>query len=115
MFLIVKIQKNRKKYKAEEEQWKRRQSVFRRGISGRRSAYAFSHQRGYADLIASGRMIRRRRASLTAVLGNNLAEIRQAEEASWLTLHILQKVDKKKLAQHFNFFMKDSGFPFFYY
>lgn len=77
-----KIQKNRKKYLAEEEQWKRRRGVFRRGISGRRSAYAFSHQRGYADLIASGRIIRRRRASLTAVLGNNLAEIRQAEEAS---------------------------------
>ncbi|XP_061471283.1 phospholipid-transporting ATPase IC isoform X2 [Rhineura floridana] len=77
-----KIQKNRKKYKAEEEQWKRRQSVFRRGISGRRSAYAFSHQRGYADLIASGRIIRKRRASLTAVLGNNLAEVSQVEEAS---------------------------------
>ncbi|KAH0627846.1 hypothetical protein JD844_008353 [Phrynosoma platyrhinos] len=77
-----KIQKNRKKYKAEEEKWKRRQSVFRRGISGRRSAYAFSHQRGYADLIASGRIIRKRRASLTAVLGNNFIEVRQTEEAS---------------------------------
>ncbi|XP_015267619.1 PREDICTED: phospholipid-transporting ATPase IC [Gekko japonicus] len=77
-----KIQKNRKKYKAEEEQWKRRPSVFRRGISGRRSAYAFSHQRGYADLIASGRNIRRRRASLTAILSNNLVELRQVEEAS---------------------------------
>ncbi|XP_042310609.1 phospholipid-transporting ATPase IC [Sceloporus undulatus] len=77
-----KIQKNRKKYKAEEEKWKRKPSVFRRGISGRRSAYAFSHQRGYADLIASGRIIRKRRASLTAVLGNNLAEVRHAEEAS---------------------------------
>ncbi|XP_058026472.1 phospholipid-transporting ATPase IC isoform X2 [Ahaetulla prasina] len=77
-----KIRKNRKKYKAEEEKWKRRQSVIRRGVTGRRSAYAFSHQRGYADLIASGRIMRRRRASLTAVLGNNLAEIRQAEENS---------------------------------
>ncbi|ETE68840.1 putative phospholipid-transporting ATPase IC, partial [Ophiophagus hannah] len=77
-----KIRKNRKKYKAEEEKWKRRQSVLRRGVTGRRSAYAFSHQRGYADLIASGRIIRRRRASLTAVLGNNLAEIRRAEENS---------------------------------
>ncbi|KAL8204052.1 UNVERIFIED_CONTAM: Phospholipid-transporting ATPase IC [Gekko kuhli] len=77
-----KIQKNRKKYKAEEEQWKRRPSVFRRGISGRRSAYAFSHQRGYADLIASGRNIRRRRASLTAILSNNLVAIRQVEGAS---------------------------------
>ncbi|XP_060617302.2 phospholipid-transporting ATPase IC [Anolis sagrei] len=77
-----KIQKNRKKYKAEEETWRRRPSVFRRGVSGRRSAYAFSHQRGYADLIASGRIIRRRRASLTAVLGNSLAEVSRAEEAS---------------------------------
>uniref|UniRef100_A0A8C5WQ93 P-type ATPase C-terminal domain-containing protein n=1 Tax=Laticauda laticaudata TaxID=8630 RepID=A0A8C5WQ93_LATLA len=72
-----KIRKNRKKYKDKEEKWKRRQSVLRRGVTGRRSAYAFSHQRGYADLIASGRIIRRRRASLTAVLGNNLAEIRR--------------------------------------
>ncbi|KAG8131222.1 hypothetical protein E2320_017771 [Naja naja] len=78
--LFPSIRKNRKKYKAEEEKWKRRQSVLRRGVTGRRSAYAFSHQRGYADLIASGRIIRRRRASLTAVLGNNLAEIRRAEE-----------------------------------
>ncbi|KAJ7335243.1 hypothetical protein JRQ81_013184 [Phrynocephalus forsythii] len=77
-----KIQKNRKKYKAEEEKWKRRPSVFRRGVSGRRSAYAFSHQRGYADLIASGRIIHRRRASLTAVINNSLVEIRQIEEAS---------------------------------
>uniref|UniRef100_A0A452TGW2 Phospholipid-transporting ATPase n=1 Tax=Ursus maritimus TaxID=29073 RepID=A0A452TGW2_URSMA len=50
-----KIQKHRKRLKA-EEQWKRRQQVFRRGVSSRRSAYAFSHQRGYADLISSGRM-----------------------------------------------------------
>uniref|UniRef100_A0A8D0HF46 Phospholipid-transporting ATPase n=1 Tax=Sphenodon punctatus TaxID=8508 RepID=A0A8D0HF46_SPHPU len=77
-----KIQKNRKKYKAEEEQWKRRRSVFRRGISGRRSAYAFSHQRGYADLIASGRNIRRRRAPLDAVLGHNMSEVREAGETS---------------------------------
>ncbi|XP_032069923.1 phospholipid-transporting ATPase IC [Thamnophis elegans] len=77
-----KIRKNRQKYKAEEVKWKRRQSVIRRGVTGRRSAYAFSHQRGYADLIASGRIMRRRRASLTAVLGSNLAEIRRAEENS---------------------------------
>uniref|UniRef100_G3U7G2 Phospholipid-transporting ATPase n=1 Tax=Loxodonta africana TaxID=9785 RepID=G3U7G2_LOXAF len=47
----------RKRLKA-EEQWKHRQKVFRRGVSSRRSAYAFSHQRGYADLISSGRSIR---------------------------------------------------------
>ncbi|XP_028916802.1 phospholipid-transporting ATPase IC [Ornithorhynchus anatinus] len=63
-----KIQKNRKRYKA-EEQWKRRQSVFRRGASARRSAYAFSHQRGYADLISSGRSIRKKRSPLDSVLG----------------------------------------------
>ncbi|NWX53104.1 AT8B1 ATPase, partial [Steatornis caripensis] len=73
-----RIQKNRKKYTAEEQQWKRRQSAFRRGISGRRSAYAFSHQRGYADLIASGRSIRKKRAPLDAVLGNSAAEGRDA-------------------------------------
>ncbi|XP_025054241.1 phospholipid-transporting ATPase IC isoform X1 [Alligator sinensis] len=77
-----KIQKNRKKYKIEAEQWKPRPSAFRRGISGRRSAYAFSHQRGYADLIASGRSIRKKRAPLDAVLGNSMAEIRQAAETS---------------------------------
>ncbi|NXU85232.1 AT8B1 ATPase, partial [Xiphorhynchus elegans] len=64
-----KIQRNRRKYLLEEQQWRRRQSPFRRGVSARRSAYAFSHQRGYADLIASGRSIPKRRAPLDAVLG----------------------------------------------
>ncbi|KAF4792715.1 ATPase phospholipid transporting 8B1 [Turdus rufiventris] len=63
-----KIQRNRRKYEQEEQHWKRRQSAFRRGVSARRSAYAFSHQRGYADLISSGRSIRKRRAPLDAVL-----------------------------------------------
>ncbi|KAJ7420092.1 Phospholipid-transporting ATPase IC [Pitangus sulphuratus] len=63
-----KIQRNRRKYQLEEQQWRRRHSAFRRGLSARRSAYAFSHQRGYADLIASGRSIRKRRAPLDAVL-----------------------------------------------
>lgn len=67
----VQIQRNRRKYLLEEQQWKRRQSAFRRGISARRSAYAFSHQRGYADLIASGRSIRKRRAPLDAVLAGS--------------------------------------------
>ncbi|NWS62381.1 AT8B1 ATPase, partial [Chunga burmeisteri] len=70
------IQKNRKKYMTEQQQWKRRPSAFHRGISGRRSAYAFSHQRGYADLIASGRSIRKKRAPLDAVLGNSVTEVR---------------------------------------
>ncbi|OWK51158.1 Phospholipid-transporting ATPase IC [Lonchura striata] len=67
-FACVQIQRNRRKYLLEEQHWKRRQSAFRRGVSARRSAYAFSHQRGYADLIASGRSIRKRRAPLDAVL-----------------------------------------------
>ncbi|NXL94079.1 AT8B1 ATPase, partial [Alectura lathami] len=64
-----RVQKNRKKLLAEEEQWRRRQTAFRRGLAARRSAYAFSHQRGYADLIASGRSIQKKRAPLDAVLG----------------------------------------------
>lgn len=64
-----KIQKHRKRLKA-EEQWQRRQNVFRRGASSRRSAYAFSHQRGYADLISSGRSIRRKRAPLDAIIAD---------------------------------------------
>ncbi|NXF33768.1 AT8B1 ATPase, partial [Nyctibius bracteatus] len=75
-----RIQKNRRKYLAEEQQWQRRQSPFRRGVSGRRSAYAFSHQRGYADLIASGRSIRKKRAPLDAVLGSGVTEGRSARE-----------------------------------
>ncbi|XP_052526013.1 phospholipid-transporting ATPase IC isoform X3 [Tympanuchus pallidicinctus] len=74
-----RIQKNRKKYLAEEEQWQRRQSAFRRGVSARRSAYAFSHQRGYADLIASGRSIRKKRAPLDAVLGSTTGGTAAAE------------------------------------
>uniref|UniRef100_A0AAQ4QMJ9 Phospholipid-transporting ATPase n=1 Tax=Gasterosteus aculeatus aculeatus TaxID=481459 RepID=A0AAQ4QMJ9_GASAC len=38
--------------------------TFQRGGRSRRSAYAFSHSRGYADLISSGRSIRRRPAGL---------------------------------------------------
>ncbi|XP_075443142.1 phospholipid-transporting ATPase IC isoform X2 [Ascaphus truei] len=72
-----KIQKNRKKYKA-EALWKPRVSTIRRGVSGRRSAYAFSHQRGYADLISSGRSIRKKRATLESVLGDDAAEIIQS-------------------------------------
>ncbi|KAM8962280.1 LOW QUALITY PROTEIN: phospholipid-transporting ATPase IC [Pelodytes ibericus] len=72
-----KIQKNRKKFK-EEAKWKPRASTIRRGMTARRSAYAFSHQRGYADLISTGRSIRKRRAPLDAVLGSNASEIVQS-------------------------------------
>lgn len=70
-----KIQKNRKKLKA-EALWRPRASTIRRGTAGRRSAYAFSHQRGYADLISTGRNIgAKKRAPLDAVLGGNAAEL----------------------------------------
>ncbi|XP_078009369.1 phospholipid-transporting ATPase IC isoform X2 [Phascolarctos cinereus] len=75
-----KIQKSRKKYKA-EEQWKRRQNVFRRGASSRRSAYAFSHQRGYADLISSGRSLRKKRSPLDAIIADGTAEYRRTVES----------------------------------
>ncbi|XP_022440111.1 phospholipid-transporting ATPase IC isoform X1 [Monodon monoceros] len=75
-----KIQKHRKRLKA-EEQWKRRQNVFRRGVSARRSAYAFSHQRGYADLISSGRSIRKKRYPLDAVIADGTAEYRRTVES----------------------------------
>ncbi|KAM8984079.1 phospholipid-transporting ATPase IC-like [Ara ararauna] len=63
---------------AEEQQWKRRPSAFQREVSARRSAYAFSHQRGYADLIASGRSIRKKRAPLDAVLGTGVPGLEAA-------------------------------------
>ncbi|XP_073440919.1 phospholipid-transporting ATPase IC-like [Dendrobates tinctorius] len=69
-----KIQKNRKKFKTEEAQWRPRISTIRRGASGRRSAYAFSHQRGYAELIASGRSIPKKRTPVNAVFAANAAE-----------------------------------------
>uniref|UniRef100_A0A4W4E4C8 Phospholipid-transporting ATPase n=1 Tax=Electrophorus electricus TaxID=8005 RepID=A0A4W4E4C8_ELEEL len=54
-----KVQRNKKKYEVEEER-KRKPPAFQRGGRSRRSAYAFSHSRGYADLIASGRSIRQK-------------------------------------------------------
>ncbi|XP_053730137.1 phospholipid-transporting ATPase IC [Synchiropus splendidus] len=57
-----KVQRNRKRYEMEmkEEEKKKQPPAFQRGQRSRRSGYAFSHSRGYADLIASGRSIRRR-------------------------------------------------------
>ncbi|XP_028658350.1 phospholipid-transporting ATPase IC [Erpetoichthys calabaricus] len=54
-----KVLKNRKKYEKEEALTRRPVSL-RRGGTARRSAYAFSHGKGYADLIVSGQSIRRK-------------------------------------------------------
>ncbi|MGH0129080.1 UNVERIFIED_CONTAM: hypothetical protein FKN15_069061 [Acipenser sinensis] len=54
-----KVQRNRKTYEADEAP-KKKPSALRRGATSRRSAYAFSHQQGYADLISSGQSIRKR-------------------------------------------------------
>ena len=78
---LLQIQKHRKQLKA-EEQWQRRQHVFRRDVSTRRSAYAFSHQRGYADLISSGRSIRKKRSPLDGVIADASAAYRRTAE-SW--------------------------------
>ncbi|KAM6217827.1 phospholipid-transporting ATPase IC [Rhynchocyon petersi] len=74
-----KIQKHRKRLKA-EEQWTRR-PVFRRGVSSRRSAYAFSHQRGYADLISSGRSIHKKRSALDVIVADGTAEYRRTGDS----------------------------------
>ncbi|XP_005725705.1 phospholipid-transporting ATPase IC [Pundamilia nyererei] len=57
-----KVQRNRKKYEMElkEDDDKKKPAPFQRGRRSRRSAYAFSHAQGYADLIASGQSFRRR-------------------------------------------------------
>lgn len=65
--IIPQVQRNRKKYELEMlEEERRKPSAFQRGRRSRRSAYAFSHSRGYADLISSGRSIRRRPAARAA-------------------------------------------------
>ncbi|XP_013882065.1 phospholipid-transporting ATPase IC [Austrofundulus limnaeus] len=57
-----KVQRNRKRYEMELEQEERKKKPppFQRGRGSRRSAYAFSHTPGYANLISTGRSIRRR-------------------------------------------------------
>uniref|UniRef100_A0A8C7Q0X9 Phospholipid-transporting ATPase n=1 Tax=Oncorhynchus mykiss TaxID=8022 RepID=A0A8C7Q0X9_ONCMY len=70
--------RNRKKYEMEEEE-EEKSTPFQRGRRSRRSAYAFSHSRGYADLIASGRSIRRRPATARPNPRDSIREIPQAE------------------------------------
>uniref|UniRef100_A0A672RZ48 Phospholipid-transporting ATPase n=1 Tax=Sinocyclocheilus grahami TaxID=75366 RepID=A0A672RZ48_SINGR len=62
----------------EEEEKKKRKPTFQRGGRSRRSAYAFSHSRGYADLIASGRSIRQR-PRVRPELRESIREVPQAE------------------------------------
>uniref|UniRef100_A0A8C2C739 Phospholipid-transporting ATPase n=1 Tax=Cyprinus carpio TaxID=7962 RepID=A0A8C2C739_CYPCA len=57
---------------------KKRKPTFQRGGRSRRSAYAFSHSRGYADLIASGRSIRQR-PRVRPELRESIREAPQAE------------------------------------
>ncbi|XP_056400695.1 phospholipid-transporting ATPase IC-like [Hyla sarda] len=57
---VDKVQKNPERYKVKELPVEEKASTIQRGTSTRRSAYAFSHQRGFGDLISSGRSIRRR-------------------------------------------------------
>uniref|UniRef100_A0A671PUQ2 Phospholipid-transporting ATPase n=1 Tax=Sinocyclocheilus anshuiensis TaxID=1608454 RepID=A0A671PUQ2_9TELE len=75
-----KVRRNRKKYELEdeEEEKKKRKPTFQRGGRSRRSAYAFSHSRGYADLIASGRSIRQR-PRVRPELRESIREVPQAE------------------------------------
>lgn len=75
-----KVQRNRKKYEQELEQEERAKApVFQRGQRSRRSAYAFSHSRGYADLISSGRSIRRRPTGRPMGPIDSIREVPQAE------------------------------------
>uniref|UniRef100_A0A6Q2WWM1 Phospholipid-transporting ATPase n=1 Tax=Esox lucius TaxID=8010 RepID=A0A6Q2WWM1_ESOLU len=73
-----KVQRHRKKYEMEEEE-KKKPAPFQRGRASRRSAYAFSHSRGYADLIASGRSIRRRPNVAHPNPRDTLREVPQAD------------------------------------
>lgn len=73
-----KVQRNRRKYEAEEEEEKKKPTPFQRGRRSRRSAYAFSHSRGYADLISSGRSFRQR-PQTRRHLQDSIREAPQAE------------------------------------
>ncbi|XP_033845382.1 phospholipid-transporting ATPase IC [Periophthalmus magnuspinnatus] len=75
-----KVQRNRKKYEQELEREEREKApAFQRGRRSRRSAYAFSHSRGYADLISSGRSIRRKPTGRGTTLQHSIREIPHAE------------------------------------
>ncbi|XP_056122106.1 phospholipid-transporting ATPase IC [Rhinichthys klamathensis goyatoka] len=75
-----KVQRNRKKYELEDEEEERRKKKpsFVRGGRSRRSAYAFSHSRGYADIISTGRSVRQR-PRVRPELRDSIREVPQAE------------------------------------
>ncbi|XP_028828539.1 phospholipid-transporting ATPase IC [Denticeps clupeoides] len=54
------LQRNRRKFERQAEEPPKEKPTFQRGARSRRSAYAFSHSRGYADLISTGRSIRQK-------------------------------------------------------
>ncbi|XP_071989811.1 phospholipid-transporting ATPase IC-like [Engystomops pustulosus] len=68
---IDKVQKNPEHYKEKELPVEDVVSPIRRGTSVRRSAYAFSHQAGFGELISSGRSIRRKKRTVYEVNGAN--------------------------------------------
>ncbi|XP_018431730.1 PREDICTED: phospholipid-transporting ATPase IC-like [Nanorana parkeri] len=70
-----KVIKNPEKYKVKEPMPKEATGTMQRGTSIRRSAYAFSHQKGYGDLISTGRSIRRRK-------NVNVVHVENGEEMS---------------------------------
>ncbi|XP_066458625.1 phospholipid-transporting ATPase IC-like isoform X2 [Eleutherodactylus coqui] len=68
---VDKVRKNPERYKVKELQVEEKESAIRRGTSVRRSAYAFSHQAGFGDLISSGRSIRRKKTTANGINGPN--------------------------------------------
>uniref|UniRef100_A0AAY4EPT9 Phospholipid-transporting ATPase n=1 Tax=Denticeps clupeoides TaxID=299321 RepID=A0AAY4EPT9_9TELE len=58
--VICQLQRNRRKFERQAEEPPKEKPTFQRGARSRRSAYAFSHSRGYADLISTGRSIRQK-------------------------------------------------------
>ncbi|XP_073476414.1 phospholipid-transporting ATPase IC-like [Aquarana catesbeiana] len=66
-----KVAKNPEKYRVKEPLSQKAAGTIQRGTSLRRSAYAFSHQRGYGDLISTGRSIRRRKPPVSGVSENS--------------------------------------------
>uniref|UniRef100_A0A6Q2YWG3 Phospholipid-transporting ATPase n=1 Tax=Esox lucius TaxID=8010 RepID=A0A6Q2YWG3_ESOLU len=80
---------------------KKKPAPFQRGRASRRSAYAFSHSRGYADLIASGRSIRRRPNVPYLSLSLSLGWYEGSEWASCSKVNSLLNMIKRIIDAHF--------------